>query len=332
MKSHPPSPMPHPKFAFTLVELLVVITIIGILIALLLPAVQAAREAARAIQCRNNLKQIALAMHNYESTRGELPFMCGYYHRVPGSGFVPHVTGTASAFILPFIEQQGVYDMFDFNRAMNDPANHRAVTTQIPAFICPSDPQGTEPILGNRTQQNINPAECHGLWYAPCMGPIHDRYTGGLGCIYCECHVPPGCYCCQSEDFASNYLAYPGMFARRAVGTRFSEVSDGLSYTILLGETLPGHSVFNGAYVQNFPGSTTHIPINNMMSDEGIDSAGVSGLANWQHTMGFKSLHPGGAHFAMADGSIHFINDTIDYKLFNALGTKAGGEVVKVPD
>ena len=119
------------------------------------------------------------------------------------------------------------------------------------------------------------------------------------------------------------------MFARYPVSVKFGEVTDGLSQTIMLGETLPGHSIFNGMYAQNFPLCPTHIPINTLISDNGQDADGPGGTGWWQHTMGFKSLHPGGANFAMGDGSVQFLNDTIDYRLYNALGTIAGGEVAE---
>lgn len=312
-------------YGFTLVELLVVIAIIGILIALLLPAVQAAREAARRMECTNKLKQIALAMHNYHVTHSTLPFMCG---------FTMARTGTASALILPYLEQQTLYDEFNFNLAMNDPANRTAITTPVASFICPSDPQGRDPILDGRIQNFGNPPESHGLWYAPSMGPLHDRMVGRPGCVYCpsprSTDSDPESYCCQGLDFSSRSETFPGMFARRPNSVRFEEVKDGLSQTILLGETLPAHSVFNGAYMENYPGCPTHIPINTMIADEGIDEIGASGLCNWQHTMGFKSRHPGGANFALVDGSVHFLSESMDYEMYNALGTKAGGEVASV--
>src|SRR5262245_15791655 len=128
---------PVPRLAFTLVELLVVIAIIGILVALLLPAVQSAREAARRMQCGNNLKQLGLALLNYESSRGVFPFGCG-----GTSGGARYAqTGTWAAFILPQLEQQNLFDTFDFKRHMNDPANQKAVSTIVPGFICPSDPE-----------------------------------------------------------------------------------------------------------------------------------------------------------------------------------------------
>src|SRR5687767_8536224 len=121
---------PATRSGFTLVELLVVIAIIGILVALLLPAVQSAREAARRMQCGNNLKQLGLALLNYEAGQRVFPFGCG--------GAVGHQryaqTGTWAAFILPQLEQQALYDLFDFKKHMNDPANQRAVSTIVPAF------------------------------------------------------------------------------------------------------------------------------------------------------------------------------------------------------
>ena len=124
---------------FTLIELLVVIAIIAVLIALLLPAVQAAREAARRSQCVNNLKQMGLAVHNYESTNGTLPPGVVYPSPVDNWGWGP--SGLLS--LLPFLEQTALYNACNFNWSPDDPCNQTADSTQITTFLCPTDPNGT---------------------------------------------------------------------------------------------------------------------------------------------------------------------------------------------
>jgi prepilin-type N-terminal cleavage/methylation domain-containing protein len=154
-------PLRTPR-AFTLVELLVVIAIIGVLVALLLPAVQAAREAARRIKCANNLKQIGLGLHNYESTYQSLPWGNAYK-----SGYVPGSPSWAAS-ILPFIEAQNHYERFNFSITMDQPANAVAVTTSVPTYICPTDPLSRAPILPARcTCCGFGSAyKSLGLWYA----------------------------------------------------------------------------------------------------------------------------------------------------------------------
>ncbi|MFW5693503.1 MAG: DUF1559 domain-containing protein, partial [Thermoguttaceae bacterium] len=156
----------HKSQAFTLVELLVVIAIIGILIALLLPAVQSAREAARRMQCSNNLKQIGLALHNYHTAHKTLPY---------GANFGQGTGATWAAMILPYLEQQNVYDAFDFTLPVWHEQNEQAVQSVIPAYICPSDPASSEPLQGGRIQTGSrNPGKSMGLWYPTSMGPTRD--------------------------------------------------------------------------------------------------------------------------------------------------------------
>jgi prepilin-type N-terminal cleavage/methylation domain-containing protein/prepilin-type processing-associated H-X9-DG protein len=305
--------------AFTLVELLVVIAIIGILIALLLPAVQAAREAARRMQCTNNLKQIGLAMHNYHGACKKLPY---------GSDWPNCQGGTWASFILPYLEQQGLYNQFDFKKKMSDPVNRTAVTTVVAEYLCPSDPISSDPILTGRwADGSCNPDTASALSYPVCMGPTHPD-----ACDFCPNQTPSATnWCCQGLNLGSQTssgvwgASSVGMFGRYTKSFRFEDVTDGLSHTIMAGETLPAHYVWNGAFMHNFPESSTNIPINTMESDGGLRQ-------NWWRTSGYKSRHPGGVNLLMGDGSVHFCAETIDFQVYNALGTRAGNEVAQFPD
>lgn len=138
------------RLAFTLVELLVVIAIIALLVALLVPGVQGAREAARRIQCANNIKQVALALQSYHSARDTLPAtMCNAQPNATGWG--SGGTDTWNAMIFPMLELQGLYDSLDLTRRLLDTANNRAAADVVmPTLICPSDPYGSKPVFDNR--------------------------------------------------------------------------------------------------------------------------------------------------------------------------------------
>ena len=294
---------------FTLVELLVVIAIIGILVALLLPAVQQAREAARRMQCSNNLKQIGLALHNYHTANETLPY---------GANFPSAQGGTWAAFILPYLEQQNVYDKFDFTTTIHDPVNVEAVQAVIPGYICPSDGKAGNALKGGRIQAGSNnPAESMGLWYPMSMGPTWDN-----PCAYCS--EGKGSYCCHdTSDYGPDGVGIIDRYSQLSIN--FSAIRDGLTNTIMAGETIPDHCTFNGAYHHNFPLCGTTIPVNTMEDNTG------AGNSEWWSACGFKSRHPGGSMFLIADGSVHFFSETIDYRLYNELGTRAGGEVVTLP-
>src|SRR4051812_43565636 len=163
----------RPSRAFTLVELLVVIAIIGILVALLLPAIQAAREAARRAQCSNNIKQVGLALLNYEDTNKALPFGSSY-GRDTQAWTAKEKRGNWVLLMLPFLEEQAINSQWDFTKLPDVAPNvDLAKKVTISTLICPSDPLASTPILDGRRQGagSHNPGICQGLWYTGSMGP-----------------------------------------------------------------------------------------------------------------------------------------------------------------
>jgi prepilin-type N-terminal cleavage/methylation domain-containing protein/prepilin-type processing-associated H-X9-DG protein len=304
---------------FTLVELLVVIAIIGILIAILLPAIQAAREAARRSQCINNLKQIGIALHNYHNAMGRLPYGATYAY--------PEVHHTWGIDILPYAELMSHYKLFHLKDNLDSPINTMAFTTPVRLFICPTDPESRDPVMNNRCTVGRNPDRQTVTWYLGSSGPTH---TGTENCYYCpfnrESESDPESYCCQGMgngyDPPGNGV---GMFMRYQRGIKFSEVRDGTSNTFLAGESLPSHSIHICAFGENLPIAPTNIPLNTMAGKgwEQTHSQPPGGQP-FGICQGFKSMHPGGVNMLMADASVHFVKEFIDFALYNALGTRAG--------
>ncbi len=280
---------------FTLVELLVVIAIIGVLVALLLPAVQAAREAARRISCSNNLKQLGLAMHNHHDTKGAFP--PGFESSNPGtpnnsswcrSGGLQGPPWTV--FVLPFAEQENLHDQFDltvpFQAASNQmAAPNDALLVPLSMYRCPSDAR-QDPLLSS---------------YFGVSGGGSAPDCGNTGCSAAN----------ERASYVTGVL-YAGSEIRMA------DVTDGTSHVFMFGETRYGNAAWGASakqdgcsYPRNLAGTQDQM---NLYDGQGVHD-----------TRGFSSYHPGGAQFCMVDGSVHFVPDVIDLTVYRQLGRRSDG-------
>jgi prepilin-type N-terminal cleavage/methylation domain-containing protein len=304
---------------FTLVELLVVIAIIGILVALLLPAVQAARDAARRTSCKNNLRQIGLAIHNYHDSTGTFPISISPWAEPDSPAPANQLTGKGwIVSILPFIEEQGLFDQFKsrggFEGAMGSgegiarPELADAMATQLTILQCPSD--GSVRELSTQQYQ----WEGRPVALTSYKGVIGDTRMGNDSSIHegtePDCHNRTGC----NGIFYRNNYQEP---------VDFASVVDGLSNTFIVGEDIPAHNFHSTAFYSNGDYSSCHAPLN---------FKPVPPIpAQWWNVISFRSEHAGGAHFALGDASVHFVNESIDYLTYRALSTKAGAESVSLP-
>lgn len=292
---------------FTLVELLVVIAIIGILIALLLPAVQAAREAARRSQCTNNLKQIGLALHNYHDTSKTFP-----PGRMGGDGSTPpnwtgpytqyNQVGYSGLFcILPFMELQALHDSLGGGDIpLFSPISGWGTgldefrSTRPAGFVCPSDDS-------------------------------EERYDGGIDATgsYALCagrNGPPGIGTGQKHLNTGVFMyCYP---------KKIADIKDGTSNMLLAGEVVESHTPQGQNRWMNCGRHTS----NHRTTVNPINQPPGTGAARTPPTPGtngaFGSEHPGGANFLLGDGSVRFISETIDLATYRALSTRKGGEIL----
>jgi prepilin-type N-terminal cleavage/methylation domain-containing protein/prepilin-type processing-associated H-X9-DG protein len=303
------------RTAFTLIELLVVIAIIAVLIGLLLPAVQKVREAAARASCQNNLKQIALALHNYEGRHGMFP---------RSNTIAPPWHGWP-ALVLPDLEQENVRHIYVLTANWYDPANEAARTAAVKTFLCPS-------ANGGRVGGSAVP----GVPGSPFAGAAWD-YTNvsvvALPLLEYLGYPDPG--------------SYPSIWrgVMSSTGSTVAQITDGLSNTLLVTEDAnrPEYWVKGRRVTDRFPpfggGDTPGTVTGGLWADHqkgfGIEGTSPDGHAligecaiNCSNAYEVYAFHPGGANAAMADGSVRFLRETISIRTLAALTTRAGGEVV----
>jgi prepilin-type N-terminal cleavage/methylation domain-containing protein/prepilin-type processing-associated H-X9-DG protein len=345
---------------FTLVELLVVIAIIGVLVALLLPAVQAAREAARRMSCSNNLHQLGVAVLNSADSEGHLPTSI---HRAPEDhacegnplpwlgpqGGTNWVNNGGPGFlakgwivdILPEIEQQAIYQRLwtqmkqdkDFGYSPSRPTAGRGlaspnvrdiVSVQYPFLTCPSD---------------ISDKPSTDLWYwegtpigaTNYKGCIGDTaMTDGLSMGSTSATVVPPNFGRLPD--CHNTAETNGLFGRNTsvLPIELKDISDGQSNTFMVGENVISQDYHSAAFFSDGDFATCGIPLNYFIPE--LDVIEMKRSPNWQPGRGFKSMHPGGANFTMGDGSGHFVSEGIDGAIYRGLATRALDEVAQLPN
>jgi prepilin-type N-terminal cleavage/methylation domain-containing protein/prepilin-type processing-associated H-X9-DG protein len=306
--------------AFTLVELLVVIAIIGVLVALLLPAVQAARESARRMKCQSNLKQLGLALQNYHDLHGRVP-PGGIHHQGSQSAGSSSWGPSWAVMILPMIEQGTLHSQYNFSVIRTrDAPNDKVSATTVPAYLCPSDPPKAEPWVNTTPHARGN--------YACNAGPAS---------AFSVTEFPRGVRGAFSPPF---YW-----------GTAFREVTDGLSNTVFLGEIIMGREsgdsrgawasplgvFFSGTSGSSATPPSAPVPINgNALDDARRDRPARCSAPNTDRnlrciadsdrpTHALRSRHPNGVQILLGDGSVRFASNTVNAQtLLNLLGAADG--------
>jgi len=349
--------MPQRRRGFTLIELLVVIAIIAVLIALLLPAVQSAREAARRAQCINNMKQVGLAVHNYEGQNN-----CVVPGNIANDNGIPLMPGVGSCsrcifcncqntpwfvLLLPQIEQQNLYNALNVSLGMEGVmsplplgffSNYSIAATKVASYQCPSD---------RINQFQINPAYAGGALSGPILSK--GNYGVSWGNTYWGQDQPA-----TASPMNDPRTNLPPVFMRSAFGhynVTFAAVTDGLSNTIFLGEVLQGEQYdIRGLLWSSIPGGGTFFSrlgpnnptdfyqtglygdyLNNAffcVNEPGMGLPCTPNASDQGAYAGARSRHPGGINVLMGDGSVRFLKSSVSMPIWLALNTMASGEVL----
>jgi prepilin-type N-terminal cleavage/methylation domain-containing protein/prepilin-type processing-associated H-X9-DG protein len=301
--------LPGPRRGFTLVELLVVIAIIGILIALLLPAVQAAREAGRRTQCSNNLKQIGLAVHGYHDVMGRLP-----------PAWTNNALNRESAFahILPYLEQASTLELWQRDSSNSnlflpatDPVNLPVVSQKISGFLCPS---------------------CNFVRQVPISACDNDRAPGTYA--FCTGSGDPWGTAFGGPTPHNGAIVYYKPDDSTTPPTRFASLLDGTTNTFLSGEQHWGFNDYlftvgpcSGQLRGGFGYWSNPYPLATSFSTRGLfNPQSMNGDST--RLSNFRSSHPGGVNMGLCDGSVRFFQQSISTTVLNAMATRQGGEVV----
>jgi prepilin-type N-terminal cleavage/methylation domain-containing protein/prepilin-type processing-associated H-X9-DG protein len=338
---------------FTLIELLVVIAIIAVLIALLLPAVQAARESAGRAQCTNNLKQLGLGLHNYHQSNNTFPMGVSYTIGIPTAGHYYWGQWSAQALMLPYLEQSALYAAANFNLPLDDgnvigtQSNSTVNGTVIAMFLCPSDPNAGR-ISGNINSYFLSegttaltpsttPYQTTGLFTFQLAYAIQSVTDGTSNTVAAsEGLVAPttansGTISQWGTIMNVNEPTYPDAFltltnGQQAPGTVIPGVlSLCMSNPAKAIQNTRGNQWANGD--TNYTMFNTIVPPNSTQYPFGACKSGGSGVDDAEY-VNANSNHPGGCNVLMADGSVRFIKSTISWQTWWSLGTKAGAEVI----
>lgn len=309
---------------FTLIELLVVIAIIAVLVALLLPAVQQARESARRSQCKNNLKQLGLAIANYESTTGV--FCCNF-----GGNNTYNQAGNGISWMvqaLPYVDQVGLSETIQSGSPMTVDANAIAAGRIIPAYLCPTDAgSGNGALNGRANVANFTAAG--GTVINGIYGVNNYKMVAGSNWAWGTFQYT--CTTCTKSTSNDGLDIGNGINCRNggnrvAMMTRQRDITDGPSNTFAIGESLPGRVTHNWWYWFNGTTATCAVPLNYYHLNTTI------GSGDWNHNYSFASMHAGGAHFAMADGAVRFVSENISLQLYRDLASISGSENANLGD